>query len=152
MVGTVLMHFMVQVQVLSCVILAQYIYLSFAGAIALMAKEVGYEIIHAANFLDLFLVQKDLLEGICPPPLSAFSNRVLNFHPCVEDLNRKGKWMEYATYSALVREHSANYEDVYNCSDQNIIEIAQRAATEQYLLMHKGTDMYAASASCLGFL
>ena len=121
-----------------------------------MAKEVGYEIVHVANFLDLFLVQRELLEGFCPPPLSAFSNRVLHFHLCVEDAERKGKWMEYSTYSRLVQIANANktvdYEDVYNCSDANIIAVARRAATEQYLLMHKGTDIYASSATCMGFL
>lgn len=122
-----------------------------------MAEEVGYRVVHFAGILDMFLLRKDLLEGICPPSLSVFSNRVRHFHMCVEDPSRKQKWMDYPTYMKLIHAYNKdkrleNQLDIYNCTNEEILHLSRRAATEQYLLIHKPTDNYAATASCMGFV
>jgi len=129
-----------------------------AGAIKLMAAEFDYEVVHFAGTMDIFLVQKGLLGGLCPPSFASFANRVEMLHTCVDDPGRKHKWIEYSTYMQLVeadlemKNPSGNCKSVYECEDPFILETAQNAALEQYLLMTKVSENYASTASCAGFI
>lgn len=102
----------------------------------LMANEAGYEVVHLVGTLDMFLVRRELLDGLCPPPFASFANRVSHFHTCVTDSERKGKWVEYRTW----------------LSTGGDVQASQQAALEQMLLMHMPTSGAGGSMTCLGLL
>ncbi len=108
-------------------------YGSSAGAIKQMANAAGYEVVHMIAGFDMYLVQKELLNGLCPPPFASFGLKSRFFHYCVKDPNRRGKWMDYSTYKRT-----------------GDVGLAQQAAVEQMLLMRHPTDSGPSSLKCLG--
>jgi hypothetical protein len=95
----------------------------------------GYEVVHLTGYLDMFLVQKELLDGLDPPPFTSFANKGASMHHCVVTPDRRGHWIEIKTYIL---------------SDGDM-ELAQAAAREQALLLYSPASGYSGSPDCFGF-
>jgi hypothetical protein len=107
-----------------------------AGSVKLMAEEAGYEVVHFVGTHDMILVRRDLLGGECPPPYAMFANRLDTKHHCVIDAERRGHWVEYATW----------------LSSGGDAARSRQAALDQVLPM-KGVDAsQRSSPKCLGLL